>query len=245
MSLKAICILTVTANIETFKFAETLNNENYNIFICIDKNNGVIPDFDTSKIQIINCDENDCMNHFFFGSVCYAGDRACSRDKALYYFCKINTEYDYVWFLEEDVFIPNNKTIQNIDKKYDDADLLSNENAIKLSENDINCHYWQHWYRNENKIAYPWAHSMICAIRVSKKLLNCIEYFVKNNKCLLFDELLFNTIALQNNLTIENPIELSNIVFSFNDIIPDNINPDFLYHPIKNLSKQNDMRNNL
>lgn len=239
---KAICILTIDVNIETFKFAETLNDEDYDIFICIDKNNGIIQDFDRSKIQIINCNENECKDNFFFGSVSYALDRACSRDKALYYFCKINTEYDYVWFLEEDVFIPNNETIKKIDKKYVDYDLLSNGNEVKLSENDEKCIYWQHWYRNENKIDYPWAHSMICAIRVSRNLLNCITDLVKEKKCLLFDELLFNTIALQNELTIENPIELSNIIFSFVDIIPDNINPEFLYHPIKNLSMHNELR---
>jgi len=241
----AICILSTNSNIETFTFAETLKNENYDVFICIDKNNGTISDFDISKIQIINCDEKECKDNHFFGSVVYCIDRACSRDKALYYFCKINKKYDYIWFLEEDVFIPNKETIIKIDEKYKNSDLLSSFNDIKKSENDNNCIYWQHWYRNENKIAYPWAHSMISAVRVSKNLLKCISEFVKINRCLLFDELLFNTIELQNNLIIDNPIELSNIIFSFDDIIPDNINPDFLYHPIKNLKKQIELRNNL
>ena len=243
MSKKAICILTTNANIETFMFAETLKNENYDIFICIDNENSIIPNFDKTKINIINCNEKECKENFFFGSVVYCIDRACSRDKALYYFCRINKQYEYIWFLEEDVFIPSKDTIKNIDNQYLNDDLLSSENSIKLSENDKNYIYWQHWWRNKNKIDYPWAHSMICAIRVSKKLLHFISEFVKNSKCLLFDELLFNTIALQNKLIITTPIELSNIVFSFQDIIPEIINVNYLYHPIKNLSKHSKLRN--
>jgi hypothetical protein len=247
MSKKAICILSVNANNETFSFAETLKNDSYDIYICIDNNNSILPDFDTSKITIIRFYDNECENNYFTGSVVYTHDRACSRDKALYYFCSINNNYDYIWFLEEDVFIPTKNTIQRIDNIYinTNADILSAFNDIKLSYDDPNCAYWQHWWRNENKIKYPWAHSMISAIRVSKKMLECISNFVKINKYLLFDELLFNTIAIQNNLIIETPSELSNIVFSFNDIIPTTINSNFLYHPIKNLLKQNELRQQL
>jgi hypothetical protein len=72
--------------------------------------------------------------------------------------------------------------------------------------------------------------------------MKCILEFVNDKKYLLFDELLFNTIALQNNLDIVTPIELSNIVFSFRDIIPNNINKNYLYHPIKNLKTQEELR---
>jgi hypothetical protein len=247
MSKKAICILSVNANNDTFSFAETLKNDSYDIYICIDDNNSKLPDFDKSKINVIRFYDNECEDNYFYGSVVYTQDRACSRDKSLYYFCKINTDYDYIWFLEEDVFIPTKNTIQRIDNIYinTNADILSAFNDIKLSHDDPNCVYWQHWWRNENKIKYPWAHSMISAIRVSKKMLECISTFVKINKLLLFDELLFNTIAIQNNLIIETPCELSNIVFSFNDIIPNIVNSDFLYHPIKNLLKQNELRQQL
>jgi len=241
---KAICILSVNAKNEVFSFAEQLKNDDYDVFVCIDNNKSILPEYNKEIINIIKFSDEECKeceDNYFFGSVVYTSNRACSRDKALYYFCKVKNNYDFVWFLEEDVFVPTKYTIIKIDDKYKHSDLLSSFNDIKKSKND-NCIYWQHWWRNENKIKYPWAHSMISAVRVSKILLNCISKFVEINKCLLFDELLFNTIALQNNLIIDNPIELSNIVFSFTDIIPNNINPDFLYHPIKNLSKQNELR---
>ena len=242
MNKKNICILCIKANKETFLFAETLYDE-YNVYICIDDNECELPIYDETKINIIRFYDNESEEHYFKGSVVYAEDRACSRDKALYYFCKINTNYEYVWFLEEDVFIPHKNTLSYIDNLYETEDLLTSEHIIKKS-NDDNSPYWQHWWRNEKKIVFPWAHSMICAVRVSNTLMNCILEFVNNNQYLLFDELLFNTIALHNNLCVGTPIELSNIVFSFVDIIPDNINEHYLYHPIKNLKKQEELRIN-
>lgn len=240
MSKKIICILCLNANKETFAFAEKLNNI-YDVYICIDNNDSMLPKYDETKIKIIRFYNNEPDDNYFKGSVEYAKNRACSRDKALYYFCKIDTNYEYIWFLEEDVFIPHKDTITNIDNIYKTEDLLSRENIIKISRNDLSS-YWQHWDKNNNKIDFPWAHSMICAIRVSKKLMECILEFVNNKKYLLFDELLFNTIALQNNLHVVTPIEFSNIVFSFHDIIPDNINENYLYHPIKNLKKHKELR---
>jgi hypothetical protein len=240
---KIICILCKNANQETFSFAETLNEE-YTIYICIDNNDSVLPKYNETKIKIIRFYNNEPEKNYFMGCVDYCKNRACSRDKALYYFCKININYEYIWFLEDDVFIPNQNTINYIDNLYEKEDLLSSENIIKISRNDSSLD-WQHWDKNNNKIDFPWAHSMICAVRVSNKLMKCILEFVNDKKYLLFDELLFNTIALQNNLFVMTPIELSNIVFSFHDIIPDNINESYLYHPIKNLKKHEELRNKI
>ena len=44
----------------------------------------------------------------------------------LYYFSKLNTSYKNVWFIEEDVYVPNEKSIINIDNKYKN-DLLCNK----------------------------------------------------------------------------------------------------------------------
>ena len=55
---------------------------------------------------------------------------ATSREKALYYFYKNDINYDHIWFIEEDVFIPTIETIKNIDIKYPDNDLLVSGNKI-------------------------------------------------------------------------------------------------------------------
>lgn len=239
MSKIAICFLSTTVNIETFNFADSLKQDNYDIYICIDDNDIIIPNYDYNKINIIRINNDDAKLCGFTGSVVYCLDRPCSRDKALYYFCILDTSYDYTWFIEDDVFVPTKYTIKNIDEKYKSDDLLCEANHLKKSKDD-NSHYWQHWPRLENKIEFPWAHSMICAVRVSKLLLKYICNFATYHQSLLFDETLFNTLAVHNNLSVTTPIELSTITFSFTDIdINENdINILYMYHPIKSVSKQ-------
>ena len=85
---------------------------------------------------------------------------------------------------------------------------------------------------------------MICAIRCSKKLLECIFENVKKFKTLFFDEVMFNTISLHNNLNIKVIKELKTIVWrkewEKNDIDINN-----LYHPVKCINKQQELRMSL
>ena len=94
---------------------------------------------------------------------------------------------------------------------------------------------------------------MTCAIRVSRKFLNCIDEFATKNKTLQIDEVLYLTLALHNNLSIINPEELRPIVYrqDFNNVDRisnfiywkyDDIKSNYLYHPIKNFNVQNDIR---
>jgi hypothetical protein len=103
-----------------------------------------------------------------------------------------------------------------------------------------------HWklVNNRIKLKAPYGRAMICAIRCSKKLLLCIDEYVKNYNDLFLDEVLFNTIAIHNNLNIKCIPELKPIVFKrewkFSDI-----SIYKLYHPIKNIDKQNMFRQNI
>lgn len=237
MSEYAICFLATNVNNDIFIFAETLKQANYDIYICIDNNDAIIPDYNADKINVIRISNDESKLNGFTGCVLYCLNRPCARDKALYYFCKHKMNYDYVWFVEEDVFIPDKDTIKNLDQKYIHGDLLCESCHIKKSKNH-RAQYWDHWSRLADKVDYPWAHSMICAVRVSKLLLKFVSEFVTQNKFLLFDEALFNTLALQNNLKIINPKELSTIKYSTCDFIITkyNFNRSYLYHPIKNIS---------
>ena len=78
---------------------------------------------------------------------------------------------------------------------------------------------------------------MICAIRCSKTLMNCIKEYADTYKKLFLDEAFFNTLAIHNNLLVETPYELSTIVFQrhWSKI---KINPNHLYHPIKSVKRQ-------
>lgn len=93
----------------------------------------------------------------------------------------------------------------------------------------------------KNILTYPYGMSMICAIRISKKLLNLISNYARKNNKLFFDEYLFNTLALQNNLFINNIIELKYIDCCHIDI--NNINnKEYMYHPVKNIETQVKLR---
>ena len=220
-------------------FCKTLIN-NYKVYICIDKL--VKSNFQNiSNINIIYYEKGICEREGFKGSVFYCIDRACSRDKALYFFCKNNIHFNNIWFIEEDVFLYNVETLLNIDYQYPNVDLISSDNNILSSETS---NAWNNWLHvsplvfKECRLNFPYSRSMICAIRCSKKLINCIKIYNKKFKNLFLDEALFNTLAIHNNLTIVVPIELkNNIVFNRNWKIEE-MKKEFIYHPIKSLPKQ-------
>lgn len=236
----AICFLTVRPSELFYNFCKKLGIHNYDIYICIDDNNYEIPNYD-HKIPIIKINNKLCENAGFKSSVLYFKNKACSRDKSLYYFCKKNKKYDNIWFIEEDVFIPSVDTIRNIDNKYKDSDLLCKSRELK--KDTLN---WPHWERviSESKKDLPFERSLICAIRVSRKMLYVIEKYVETYKTLFMDEALFNTLANYEKLSVIAIPELSTIYFK-KDWKLSNININNLYHPIKNINKQNDFRQKL
>jgi len=235
-----ICFLTVNPSELFYMFVKKLqdHNKKYNIYIVIDNNNYTIPNYN-NEIKLIKIKNSTCEQSGYKSSVLWLDNKACSRDKALYYFNNNNINYDYIWFLEEDVFIPSVNTIEDIDNKYNTGDLLVSEHNIINKKR-----YDWHWkYINRQiKINPPYASSMICAIRCSSKLLKCIDKYVKKYNNLFMDEALFNTISLKNKLIVNPIIELSTIVWK-RDWKQEDINSSYLYHPIKCIMTQYQYRN--
>ena len=62
---------------------------------------------------------------------------ATSREKALYYFCTHDIDFDHIWFIEDDVFIPNITTIDYLDNKYPHGDLLCASNSVVNTQSDV------------------------------------------------------------------------------------------------------------
>jgi hypothetical protein len=221
----AICFLTRTPNQTLIEFSELIISQtNMPVFIMIDNNNFIILNNDNSKIKYLQINNHECINAGFSYSLKY---ECCSWDKALYYFTKINTEYDHVWFIEDDVFIPSVSALINLEQKYPLADLLSVANR--------ECKMSLHRYNRRDKLNQPWFESMVCATRLSRKLFQKINEFVDKTKVVIFHEFFFNTLAMHNNLLIETPQELSTILYrrdwTFDDIKQKKFN---LFHPIKN-----------
>ena len=235
-----ICLLSVRPSEITYNYLKEINQKtNYPIIIVIDDDNYDIPNYiDDGKIKIVKIEHTECEKAGYKGTVLYFKDKAVSRDKALYYFNKEKIDYDYVWFIEEDVFIPDLYTIQNLDLKYNSGDLLSAANEIFTEKK--NDWHWNHIYSQSN-LNPPYARSMICAIRCSKNLLKVIDNYAKENNNLFLDEALFNTLSLKNNLEIKVLPELilhcTNIEWKVQEM-----NKKTLYHPIKSIETQEEYR---
>lgn len=159
-----------------------------------------------------------------------AKDFICTWDKALYLHVRESWKFKYIWFIEYDVMVPKRDTISYIDWMYPEADLLCSSHISY--EQEPRFPWWSH-----SLVDKPWFHSMVCACRVSKTLLEKIHEFVQNYKKLFYLEIMFNTLAHQNNLKITNPPQMKNIVFSrkYNDV---DVSPYELVHPMKDFEQQ-------
>lgn len=236
----AIAIICIIPKENQIGFYETFNSDKYDIFFIIDNET-----FNTSyliekypSINFIQISNFECSSNHFINSNFVIKKNPSGWDKVIYYFSTINTTYKLIWFLEDDVFVPTNKTIENIDNKYSQhIDLLSSSN---LRNTDKNNEAW-HWKQAKDKINLPWFKSMVCAIRVSQNLLSSIKNYVLENKELFFIEILFNTLCQHNSLRQFKIPELSNIVYRCKWKI-NQIKTNYLYHPIKDETTYNTFR---
>jgi hypothetical protein len=158
---------------------------------------------------------------------------------------EVETKYEHVWLIEDDVFLANESALLNIDTAYESSDLLSAFHHINQESNmDSWNNWWNHWVNIIHKLELPWAHSMVCACRLSRTMLEeVVEYKTKKGS-LCFIEAMFNTIALHKGLVVDNPTELSKIHWRANWDI-NAINPKNLYHPMKNISEHKTIRDKL
>jgi hypothetical protein len=205
----------------------------YKMFIIVDDNNFDLHDFKNNykNITFIQIEEIKCMNHGFIDTNFMINKLVSGWDKALYYFSIEYTDYEFIWFMEDDVFFYNENTIIKIDNQYINDDLLSNKYSVNINGNRDT---W-HWGRINIKYNPPYYNGMMCAVRFSKNMIKCIIDYASKNKTLFFLEALFPTIAIKNNLKYSNPVEFNNIHYR-HDFEKKNINDTDLYHPVKNLN---------
>jgi hypothetical protein len=239
-SKKAIALLTINPNKIWLNFLLTFVN-NYDVYIFIDNNKLNLEEYkiDFKKLNFIQINNNECILNGYSNSSYIIKSDPISWDKALYYFTIINNNYDYIWFIEDDVFINSVNNLINLDNKYPKSDLIVKANNIYLEGDESK---WSHWLQVNDTLKLPWSMSMICICRLSKELLLKINDYTKIYKKLNFIEFLFNTLALHNNLIISNPTEFDPITFR-KDWNINNINKNNLYHPIKNISDHEYIRN--
>jgi hypothetical protein len=161
-------------------------------------------------------------------------------EKSIYYFSTINTEYEKVWFFEDDVFFYNEESLLHIDLKYDNYDLLSNSYTENVNGNKND---WM-WNSIDIRLQPPYYSAMVCCVRISSNLLSKVKNYANEYHTLFFLEALFPTICKVNNMKYDTPTEFKNIVYTKNYADRD-IDKNNLFHPVKNMTKHNYYRNML
>jgi hypothetical protein len=100
---------------------------------------------------------------------------------------------------------------------------------------------WNWWSLCPEYFELPWVGSLIVIVRMSNPLLQEIRRFVKKHNKLAFIEVLFVTLAYQNNMQIVNPEGLNKLdcctVESDTSLYADHI-----IHPIKDPQKHLEWR---
>jgi hypothetical protein len=273
--MNAIAVLTITPNDDLLEFYSGFVQLGYRVFVIVDDNNfkSNVAEFKAknNSVSLIQIEDHECRRAGFFNfmAMIRKRGRCCSAwEKALYYFCFRGLSYDNVWFIEDDVFVPNHEIILAMDRKYENADIISADNILNnygvLDDPDG----WPWWRLVPNTILPPpWAHSMVCAVRLSRRLLTALEYFVRSNtdtlrftnavisvrkvagllrqKSLwrkrLYIEYIFHTLALHNQLSVMKAQELSGVVYR-KDWNVSTMNSGTIYHPLKNRDLHNRYR---
>lgn len=235
----ALCLITFRPNKIWCDFLNLFTK--YKIFIIIDDNDFDLSDFKNNyqNINFIKIEDEKCkLNGYIDTNFCLK-KLISGWDKALYYFGVEDKNHDFIWFIEDDVYFFNEDTICEIDNQYINDDLLSRgygENSNGHTES---------WFWNKININYlpPYYCGMMCVVRFSKNMIECINNYAIENKTLFFLEALFPTIAIKNNLKCTNPNEFHNIHWR-HIFEKENINIKNFYHPVKDLNDHISFRNN-
>jgi hypothetical protein len=158
-------------------------------------------------------------------------------DKVIYKMCKEKNNYRYVWIIEDDVFIPYEKTLLDIDNKYKNIDLIANTDYTEGK------YYEWLWPQIMHTIPLekPYYCGMMCAIRLTNTFLEKIEDYAKTYKSLFFLEAFFPTLVKHYKLNCLHIDEIKTITYcaEFDNI---NIQSSNLYHPMKNIERHGKLR---
>jgi len=230
--MNVICLITLIPNKLWCDFLNLFSK--FKIFIIVDNNDFDLYEYKNNyqNISFIQIENIKCKLNGYIDTSFTLNKLISGWDKALYYFGVEDNNYDFVWFIEDDVFFNNEDTLLRIDSQYIDSDLLSN----KYDENTNGEKNIWHWHKINIQYPPPYYNGMMCAVRISKKMMHCINDYVKEYNTLFFLEALFPTISIKNNLKNNNPDEFNNIYYR-HDFNVENIDNNNLFHPVKDLTK--------
>jgi hypothetical protein len=225
----AICVICKTPSGIWYDFLSKFSK--YDTYIAIDDNSQTYTS-PYENVKFIQYDDAQVRSLGYKDLVTMTIPRDVSAwDKAVYHFAAVNTQYEHVWFLEDDVFFYNENTIKNIDDQYPNSDLLTETFSVNpFGRKD----YW-FWNRINIEIKPPYVQTMACATRASQKLLLKIKEYAEKHKTLFYLEALFSTLCFVNKLVYDKPKELNTIRWGCMWKVPE-MNRVNIFHPVKDLT---------
>lgn len=234
----ALAVLTRQPHPTLVAFYQRLAQEGYEVFVFVDDNTVACARKD--GVRFIQVDDGLCAGQGYQGFnpvITKPGAPLVSAwDKALFYFGQVNRGHRQVWFVEDDVFVPRAGVFGEIDRAFQTADLLSEGNVVNTTGE---LESWAWWPMvPHSRLALPWAKSMVCAVRVSRRLLRIVaEYVTRHPTAPKFIEYVFHTLALHHGLSVEVVKHLQGIAWR-RDWTAAELNRDTLYHPVKSIAQQ-------
>lgn len=234
---RAVCVLCFSPNDIWINFLATFTQ--HELFIMVDDTNTtyVSP---KENIKILSVPDKECNDHGFLDINFEIHGKPSAWGKALYYFSMINTEYDQVWFLEEDVFIYNEATLSSINDAYPNSDLITPEFAVN---EDGNKDTWV-WVKVDTPLPPPYYKAMVCANRSSKALLAAIGAYAKEHGKVFFLEALLPTLCHKGKLVHDVPPQMSTVVWR-ETYTTDAVSKENVYHPVKTIEDHKRFRDHL
>jgi hypothetical protein len=238
----AIAFLCKKPNEDLVAFAQSISKK-ADVYIIVDDNTTTYNRFYYKGVNTIQLADEVLKNKGFYGcnidgDATHIKKEVIAMDKMLYTFCVAQPFYEYVWVFEDDVFIPSAKTIEKLHKKYCHYDLVTPHNKLK---ND-SIPDW-HWLKIFDKTEPPYHYSMVCAMGLSRAMLDRVQMYVNKNKRLFYQEAMFNTLAMKHNLKVKDAPELKTIVWKGDwGLIPFMCLPSNLFHPVKDTDKHSIFR---
>jgi hypothetical protein len=231
-----VCLLCVCPDEGVVAFAEKMA-ELYDMYIVCDNVGCKVSD--SSPVHFLRIKDEDARSAGYHSVNASIPKNPSAWDKALYYFCEVEQRPQHVWFVEEDVFVPRPGIFKDLNAKYPDTDFITKQHVSQDEDPEF---YW--WYQAEGNMKKPYYRSLVCASRLSRRLLNEVKDFVHEKHRLFYLEVIFSTMVEQKKMSLVMPDELQTIIFR-HDWNADTVDEEHLYHPVKDVKLHDSYRERL
>ena len=191
-----VCAVAVICRLpfqQQIDFYDTLSKD-YDVFFITDSNNFYASKIDAKRVHFFYIPDATCKDACFGGSAINGftiKKEVTAWDKAFYFFSIQRPEYNAVWFLEDDVFVPVSDTL-SIWIKYD----VLSAPIFSIVEDP----HWPLWKLASLKKRRPlcpsrWWRGMVCGVRLSKHFLEEVKRISEKNGVLYFIEIMIPSFA--------------------------------------------------